>query len=195
MKKRIIATVCLLVSACMLMVGCSSNTVAKETTAAATTAAATEAAATEAGALKTGLAILTTTTGSKDAGEKDGLTQAYTTVAAVTLNGETITSCVIDAVQAKVNFDATGKITSELTDSVKTKVQLGDEYGMRKASAIGKEWNEQAAAFSAYVTGKTVADVNGIAVTEEGKATDADLTASVTVKLGAFKEIFAKIAE
>ena len=53
-----------------------------------------------------------------------------------------------------------------------TKNQLGDGYGMKQASSIGKEWNEQAAGFCAYVTGKTAAQVAGLAVDESGKAAD-----------------------
>ena len=128
---------------------------------------------------------------SKDAGEEDGTAQNYATVAALTMKDGTITSCYIDAVQANVNFDATGSITTDLSTPVSTKNQLGDGYGMRAASSIGKEWYEQAAAFSAYVTGKTQAEVAGIAV-EEGKPTDADLAASVTVGIGEFQALIAK---
>jgi hypothetical protein len=64
---------------------------------------------------------------------------------------------------------------------------------MKKASKIGKEWFEQADAFSKYVVGKTVADVKGIAVTD-GKATAADLTASVTVGIGEFQSTIEKAA-
>jgi hypothetical protein len=39
---------------------------------------------------------------------------------------------------------------------------LGDGYGMRSASKIGKEWNEQANAFAAYVIGKTVDEVKAL---------------------------------
>ena len=53
------------------------------------------------------------------------------------------------------------------------------------------EWNEQAASFAEYVTGKTAEDVSGIAV-EEGKPTDADLTSSVTIKIGGFQGLIAK---
>ena len=53
--------------------------------------------------------------GSASAGEKDGFTQLDATVTALTMNGETITSCAIDSVQAKVSFDTTGTITSDLT--------------------------------------------------------------------------------
>lgn len=128
---------------------------------------------------------------SKDAGDEDGTAQNYVTVAALTKAGDIITSCYIDAVQVNVNFDAKGQITSDLSAPILTKNQLGDDYGMRKASAIGKEWYEQAAAFSAYVTGKTADEVAGIAVTD-GKAADTDLSASVTVGIGDFIELISK---
>ena len=142
------------------------------------------------GASKGDTLVLTSTTSltdSKDAtAEEDGLAQAYATVGAITMNGDTITSMVIDAVQANVNFD--------LTAAQPSKNQLGDDYGMRKASSIGKEWYEQAAGFAAYAIGKTPAEVSGIAVTEDGKAADADLAASVTISIGAFQTLVAKAA-
>ena len=78
---------------------------------------------------------------------------------------------------------------------VATKNQLGDAYGMKKASGIGKEWNEQAAAFCEYVTGKTVEEVTGIALTEKGAPADADLAASVTVSVGDFLTLIEKAAQ
>ena len=150
------------------------------------------------GASKGDTLVLTSTTSltdSKDAtAEEDGLAQAYATVGAITMNGDTITSMVIDAVQANVNFDTAGQITTDLTAAQPSKNQLGDDYGMRKASSIGKEWYEQAAGFAAYVTGKTPAEVSGIAVTEDGKAADADLAASVTISIGAFQTLVDKAA-
>ena len=132
---------------------------------------------------------------SKDAAaDKEGVAQAYATAAAVTFSGDTISSCYIDAVQANVNFDTAGKITTDLTAAPQTKNQLGDGYGMKKASSIGKEWNEQAASFCAYVTGKTAAEVKGLAVDESGKAADADLAASVTVGIGEFQALIEKAA-
>jgi len=56
---------------------------------------------------------------------------------------------------------------------------------MKGASPIGKEWFEQAKAFADYITGKKVADVSGIAL-DGGKATDEDLTSSVTVTITDF---------
>ncbi|MCI8915668.1 MAG: hypothetical protein HFF26_03240 [Oscillospiraceae bacterium] len=132
---------------------------------------------------------------SKDAAaDKEGVAQAYATAAAVTFSGDTISSCYIDALQANVNFDTAGKITTDLTAAPQTKNQLGDGYGMKKASSIGKEWNEQAASFCAYVTGKTAAEVKGLAVDESGKAADADLAASVTVGIGEFQALIEKAA-
>ena len=62
--------------------------------------------------------------------EEAGLAQLYTTAAALTMKGQTITSCFFDAVQAKVNFDTTGTVTTDLTAPVQTKNELGENYGM-----------------------------------------------------------------
>lgn len=133
---------------------------------------------------------------SKDAAaDADGQAQAYATVAAVTLNGDTVTSCYIDSVQANVKFTVAGVITTDLTAAQPTKNELGDAYGMKKSSSIGKEWNEQAAAFCKYVTGKTVSEVAGIAVTADGEAADADLAASVTIGIGEFQTLIEKAAQ
>lgn len=127
--------------------------------------------------------------------EGDGTAQSYATVAAVTMKEGVITSCVIDAVQADITFNAEGIITSDLTAEVLTKNELGDDYGMKVVSSIGKEWNEQVAAFSEYVVGKTVDEVSGIAVSEAGKATDADLAASVTLSIGDFVALIEKVVQ
>lgn len=140
-----------------------------------------------------GLAIVDNIAKSKDAGDQDGLAQTYTTYAAVTVGADgKITSCLLDASQANVNFDKTGKITTDLSVSVKTKNELKADYGMQKASKIGKEWYEQAASYAVYVIGKTGDEVSGIAVDESGKATDAELLAGVTVSIGSFNEVVAK---
>ena len=68
-------------------------------------------------------------------------------------------------------------------------------YGMKAWGKATFEWNEQAANFAAYVTGKTVAEVTGIAVDEATKPADADLAATVTIKIGTFQELIAKAAQ
>jgi len=127
--------------------------------------------------------------------EEEGLAQLYTTATALTMNGETITSCAIDAVQAKVNFDATGTVTTDLTAPVQTKNELGENYGMVAWGGAIAEWDAQAASFASYITGKTAAEVSGIAVDEKTAPTDADLSASVTIKIGGFQQLIAKAAQ
>lgn len=146
---------------------------------------------------KLGLGVTTSISSSTDAtADAAGLAQAYTNIAVTTVGADgKITSCFIDAVQGNVNFDAKGVITTDLTVAPLAKQVLKDDYGMKKASSIGKEWFEQADAFAAYVTGKTVDEVNGIALNDEGKAGDADLAASVTVHIGPFMANIAKAVE
>ena len=133
-------------------------------------------------------------TASLDAGE--GAVQLNLDAAALTVKGETITSCVIDSLQAKVEYDAAGTITTDVSAAPKTKNQLGYDYGMvaYKASAIGKEWFEQVENFCAYITGKTFAEVAGIAVTETTAPSDVDLAAGTTIAVGGFQKLIAKAA-
>lgn len=116
-------------------------------------------------------------------------------VAALTLKDGVITSCLIDAVQAKAAIDEHGAITTDLTAPVQTKNQLGEAYGMKAWGNATYEWNEQAANFAAYVTGKRCQDVSGIAVTEAQKPADADLAASVTISIGTFQSLIAKAGD
>ena len=117
----------------------------------------------------------------------NGTAQADVTVGAYTLDASgVITSCYLDCVQAKIAVTAAGEIASEVGTSYDSKLVLDDAYDMRKASPIKAEWDEQAWAFCEYVTGKTPADVAGIAVDEATHPTDADLTAGCTMAVGAF---------
>jgi hypothetical protein len=97
-----------------------------------------------------------------------------------------ITSSIIDASQGKVTFDAAGKLTVDVAATFPTKNTLGADYGMKVASSIGKEWNEQAAAFAAFATGKTIDEVKGVSMDAEGLVTDEELATMVTVHVGDF---------
>ena len=125
--------------------------------------------------------------------DKNGNAQLDVDVVALTVNGETITSCYLDSTQAKVAFDATGALkTTDLESPVLSKNELGAAYNMVLYGKAKAEWNEQAASFAEYVTGKTPAQVAGINVTEDTKPADADLLASVTIKVGGFMDLIAK---
>lgn len=131
--------------------------------------------------------------GEDGAAAKDGTAQLDVDVVALTMNGETITSCELNSTQAKVAFDTTGAIkTADLSAPVLSKNELGAAYNMVLYGKAKAEWNEQAAAFAKYVTGKTPAQVAGISVAEDTKPTDADLLASVTIKVGGFMDLIAK---
>ena len=132
---------------------------------------------------------------SASAGEKDGTAQLDVDATAITMNGDVITSCYIDSLQAKVTFSATGTITSDVSAAFATKNELGENYGMKAWGGAKYEWNEQAASFASYVTGKTAAEVAGIAVNEKTAPTDADLSATVTIAVGGFQALIAKAAQ
>lgn len=202
--KKVLAVILCLVLAAVVLAGCGSapaateTTAAAVTTAAATTAAATTAAATTAAApaddsVKTGLAVISSVEKSTPAGDKDGLAETDSTIAAVTVDKDgKIVKCVIDAAQSKINFSKAGKLTTDLKTVFKSKQELKEEYGLGKASKIGKEWYQQADAFAAYVVGKTVDEVKGIAVNDQGTAADAELSASVTIHIGDFINVVQK---
>ena len=128
------------------------------------------------------------------AAEETGVAQVDANVAVMTRNGDVITSCIIDAVQSKAEFGADGVVTTE-AGNVASKNQLGENYGMKGFSGIGKEWNEQAAAFAAYATGKTTEEVVGTALTETTAPAEADLASSVTISIGGFIALIEKSAK
>lgn len=141
------------------------------------------------------MAAKATVKDSKDVSDKDGTAQLEVTVTALTMNDETITSCTIDSVQAKINFDNNGVITTDLKKPVKTKNELGKDYGMVAYGGAKAEWDEQAASFAEYITGKTLNEVSGIAVNERTAPTDADLASSVTIAIGDFQALIKMAAK
>ena len=140
------------------------------------------------------LATLNTVKSSTSAtAEKAGTIQLDADITALTKAEDIITSCRIDSLQAKISIDATGTITTDLSAAVKTKNELGEAYGMVAWGGAKAEWDAQAAAFAAYVTGKTAAEVAGISITQSTKPADGtDLASSVTIAIGGFQALIAK---
>lgn len=181
MKKKIVMMLVTAMTASMLF-GCSGKPATTENGAKEEAGAATK---TE-GNVKAGLAVMTSLSGESATAEADGTISADVTVVAVTVDkAGVIQSCVIDGVQANAAFGTDGQVLSAPAD-VKSKNELGDAYGMRGQSSIGKEWNEQASAMAEYAVGKTVEELKNGAIDENGKAKDADLAASATIYLGGF---------
>lgn len=111
-------------------------------------------------------------------------------IVTVDANGK-ITSCIIDASQAKCTI-ADGKFTVE-KGTYPTKKELKDDYGMKGISPIGKEWFEQAAEFEKWAVGKTADEVKA-GVGEDGYPSDADLKAGCTIHATAIAETVAAAA-
>lgn len=192
--KKVLSLVLCSALAILMLAGCGSASTSETT--AQTTQAATQATTAGAAAddsVKTGLAVISSIAKSTDAGEKDGLAEVDSIVAAVTVDKDgKIVKCKIDSAQTKINFSTAGKILTDLKTEFKSKQELKEEYGLKKASGIKKEWNEQADAFAAYVTGKTIDQVKGIAVNDKGTAGDTELAASVTIHIGDFINVVQK---
>ncbi len=130
---------------------------------------------------------------SANVGEKDGLAELDVDATALTMKDGKITACMIDAVQAKVSFNATGTITNDIASAVKTKNELGSAYNMVQYGQAIAEWDVQTASFAKYITGKTPAEVAGIAIQPNTKpAEDSDLYSSVTISIGGFQALIAK---
>lgn len=147
----------------------------------ALTACGTKPAATAAAGTKLGFGAVTNIAKSTNAtADKAGNVQVYTMLAAVTIDSAgKITNVWIDSIQSNVAIDATGKVTSDLAALLPTKRELGDKYGMKAASKLGKEWWEEADALEKALIGKTKADLDKMK-TAEGKAAG-DLAASVSI--------------
>ena len=145
---------------------------------------------------KSGLGMVNSIGSSKAATEEAaGLAQADVTAASVMLDSKnTIVGISFDVVQTKVNFDATGAITTDLATQFKTKKELKEDYNMKVASPIGKEWYEQANAYAAWLAGKTADEVAAVETNAEGHngPTDADIAASCTMDVREFNNAVAK---
>ena len=92
-----------------------------------------------------------------------------------------VVDCFIDIAQCRMNVTDKGEVV-DADKAFKTKRELGDAYGMQKASGLAKgEWYQQADALEAWVVGKTKDQVKAMGIGDDGKPTDADLLAGCTM--------------
>ncbi|MEG0774777.1 hypothetical protein [Clostridium sp.] len=155
------------------------------------------------GAEKVGLGHEVSISKSTGLGTKDGkevlpVAQVNTVMATTAFdkNGKVVAT-LIDNAQTKINYDNTGKVTSNKTEAPKTKVELGDAYGMIKASSIKKEWYQQIAELQKWMAGKSVDEIKGMKTAKKDDAHPAvpdvaELKSSVTVSV---EEYVASVAE
>lgn len=112
--------------------------------------------------------------------------------AAVTMDASgKVTSCLIDASQAKCSIKD-GKFTVK-SGAYQTKKELGDAYNMKPASPIQKEWFEQADAIEKWAVGKTSSEI-AKTYGKDMKTTDADLKAGCTITVNSIIDCLAGAA-
>ena len=119
--------------------------------------------------------------------EKGASVQINTNMMAVALdeNG-VIVAAILDVAQQKAAFDLEG-VAGEV--DLRTKVEKEGDYGMKGVSSIGKEYYEQAKAFTEWMVGQTVEEVLAMPTYERDASHTAcpdveDLKSSVTITVG-----------
>lgn len=124
---------------------------------------------------KLGIAVSAT----RAVGSEDTAPEYDMLFSAVTVNADgKITGCLVDELEKSLTIENGG--FSADSGALKTKKELGDDYGMKSASGIGLEWYEQVENLQKYLSGKSTAELDGIPLTD-GKATDADLSSGCTI--------------
>ena len=107
--------------------------------------------------------------------DKDVNAEVDLTVVALTLEAEGRgTSAIGEMAEPALTIAADGGVTAP--DTVRSKLELGDSYGMRNASSLGKEWYEHSEGYCSYLKGKTEKEVADI----PADGSDADLAALCT---------------
>ena len=113
----------------------------------------------------------------------------FTAVALTVDSDGRVTSAVGDMTEPAMTVSADGGVSAP--DSVRSKLEQGDEYGMRQASKLGKEWYEHSEGFCDYLKGKTAAEI--AAIPTDG--TDADLAALCTISVDDLQKAAGKALE
>ncbi len=120
------------------------------------------------------IGVFTTMEGTDATADKAGECEVVSTIVASAVNGDKVVATFADALQVKFSFDTNGASTFDATKALKTKRELGTDYGMstygansdRNGDGVVKEWNEQADAFEANCIGKTSSEIAGLEAAE-----------------------------
>src|SRR5690554_820694 len=136
----------------------------------------------ESSTFKVGTASVTSVSPREFVEGTDGRIQVNTTFATVVLDEDGVFKFVaIDVAQNEGTFNSEGVVVK--AEAAPTKKEKGDDYNMKGASEIGKEWFEQIEAFEEWIVGKTLADVQGLEIAEGYLSDEEDLKSSVTVRV------------
>ena len=109
--------------------------------------------------------------------------------------GETEKTATVENVTATVTKDESGKIVKvvidEFDDEGVSKKDLGEEYGMKDASSIGKEWNEQIEFLENYIVEN---GIDAVKVNADGYAEE-DVKTGCTVYIASYLDAVKQAAE
>jgi hypothetical protein len=148
------------------------------------------------GAETVGLGIKTHINKSKDATADAGAqAQVDTYMAATAFDADgNVVATIIDNAQVRVAYELDGSLATDTSVEGKTKHELKEDYGMLKASSIGKEWYEQMEAFQDWMVGKSIDEIMNLEVMERDEAhqhvpADPDLTSSVTITVEGYQAV------
>ena len=135
---------------------------------AAVKAAADNAVAVD-GVAQVGVGSNTSLSMAEASADSDGKTQSNVCYAIAALDGDgKVVFVQTDVAQNSVKFDKEGKILGDAAVAP-TKNEKQDAYGMKSASALGKEWFEQNEGFEAWCVGKTLADITATPTEQNGE--------------------------
>ncbi len=172
------------------LVGCS-TTPSEETTEEATTTETTEETTEEemsGGEYMLGVAAIPMSYSKSAADGENAVAEMETSMMAVIFDMDgKVMDVSFDVTEQIVEFDSTGAVANEI--ETRTKVQRGDEYGMKDYSPIKKEAYEQFMALEEWMVGKTVEEISSM------HSTDEDLKAGVTIAISDYIENLNKAYE
>ncbi len=114
--------------------------------------------------LKFGMGVFSAYGDTKNAeGENNGSAEISHTLAAVLLDKDgKVVKCEIDSVDYAIGFTSEGKVV--LPAEIKTKYELGENYGMTAQENVEKEWFEQIDIFENACIGKTIDEIKALVV-------------------------------
>ncbi len=167
------------VAAALLLSGCrkGSSDSGSMSSSNAMSGSSGSASTTQTGGWKTGLGILT------EASDEARTGTIHAIAAAVLLDGDgKLADVMLDELEVEVTADGKGVVT--MPTDYRSKLELGDSYGMRNASSLGKEWYEHSEGYCSYLKGKTEKEVADI----PADGSDADLAALCTISIDALQK-------
>lgn len=128
--------------------------------------------------------------------EENGSVNMYSYFGAAVVGADgKVLAALNDASQPKIAIDVNGGIVEAVFNG--TKRELGENYNMVKFGAAIAEWDAQSAAFSAYVTGKTAAEITALETQEHNGhqiTVDETLLASCTMDITSMRDVIAQAA-